>query len=86
MDARLKDEELQDPYLALDAVFANHTLPEIRIALKDIEKKYLKRSFLIPIKNSRPYDNILYFFEQLDKLVQASYLLHDNHTSQKPNC
>jgi hypothetical protein len=83
MEVKLKDEELENPYLALDAVFANFKLVEIRIALQEIEEKHLKKSFILPIKNSRPYDNILHFFEQLDKLVQASYLLYDNHTSKK---
>jgi hypothetical protein len=64
MEVKLKDEELLP--LALDVVFANFTLAEIRIALQVIEKKHLKKSFVVPIKNSRPYDNIVHFFEQLD--------------------
>lgn len=85
MDARLKDEELENPFLALDSVFANYSLIEIRIELKAIEKKYFQKSFLLTSKSSRPYDDMLFFFEQLDKLIQAAYLLHDYHFGPHKN-
>jgi hypothetical protein len=84
MDAHLKDEELQNPYLVLDKVFGNFSLPEIRTELKNIEKEYLESSFPVPIKSSTPYDNVLHFFENLDKLVQASYLHYDNLSPGRP--
>jgi hypothetical protein len=45
MNVHLTDEELENPYLALETVFSNYKLPELRTALKEIEKNNSKNHF-----------------------------------------
>jgi hypothetical protein len=76
MEVKLSDEELCNPRVALFDVFENNIrLPELRIDLKKIEVQILESYE----KGTIAYDDMEWFFEKLDKVVQAAYLIHERN-------
>ena len=74
---KLSPEEMENPLLALREFFAYGHLPEIREQLWEMLKAMVTGTFC-NLLTRRERSNMLYFFEQLEKLVEASHLLHKN--------
>jgi hypothetical protein len=74
MEIKFTDEELRNPFNALDNVFANYTVVEIEMLLKEVQKHLFDRSYPHS-KESNDYDNTLHFFENLNKLAHISFML-----------
>lgn len=81
MELKLTNEELQNPFKAIEDVFINYRLIELKTELEKIEKQVLENVHL-NLKETLPYANTVHLFEKLDKLIQASYLLYQRNIEE----
>jgi hypothetical protein len=79
MKMNLTNEELTNPFLALETVFANHNVRNFEMLLNEIREKLFEKSYSYS-RDSIAHDNIVFFFEQMQKLAYASFLLQQKYT------
>jgi hypothetical protein len=63
------------PLSIIENFFTCHSLHESKIALKEIQEQLFNKSYPYE-QGSVAHDNTLYFFEKLEELIDAAYLLN----------
>jgi hypothetical protein len=63
------------PLSIIDNFFSCHSLHESKLMLKEIQEQLFNKSYPYE-KTSIPHDNTLYFFEKIEELIDAAYLLN----------
>lgn len=71
---KLNPEQVDNPIQVLHALFDFAHLPQIREMLWDMFRAVVTGSFGTLSQEEK--NDILYFYEQLEKLVEAAHLLH----------
>ena len=71
---KLSSEEVKNPELVIHQFFDYAHLPEVRSHLWDWLKSTVSGDFNSLSRQER--SSLLYFFEQLEKLVEAAHLIH----------
>ena len=71
---KLSPEQVTNPMLVLHSLFDFAHLPQIRDMLWDLLRVVVTGSFSSLSQDEK--NDLLYFYEQLEKLVEASHLLH----------
>ncbi|HEX2631129.1 MAG TPA: hypothetical protein VHM26_19075 [Chitinophagaceae bacterium] len=72
--AVLSHEEAADPAQVLLEFFEFAHLHQVKMMLEDIKNSVLTKRFS-HLHYTREEDDLNYFFEKLEKLIEASYLL-----------
>jgi hypothetical protein len=70
----LSNEERENPYLFIHALFDYAHLPQLREMLWEWLRATVTGSFQHGSRTDR--ENILDFFEKLQKLIEAAHLIH----------
>lgn len=76
----LKEEHLENPYLVLEEFFSDHNLGDYR---KEIDS-WFSAALHEELKHSEP-QNLIYFHQQLQTLLNASYLITQNQQKFEPS-
>jgi hypothetical protein len=63
------------PLSIIDNFFTCHNLSESKQMLREIREQLFNKSYPYT-KDSIPHDNIVYFFEKIDELIDAAHLLN----------
>jgi hypothetical protein len=74
---KLNAEQIADPMLVINEFFNVGHLPQIREMLWELLKTTVTGNYCT-VLTRKERANLLYFFEQLEKLVEANHLLHKN--------
>lgn len=72
---KLSQEQMQDPLLVIHDFFNYSHLPEIRQQLWELLKTTVSGNYCRQLTR-RERSDMLHFYEQLEKLVEAAHLLH----------
>ena len=75
MPRKLTEEEFRNPLAAIASFFDYAHLPEVRELFWLLLKTTVTGSYSTLLTNSERSD-LLLFFEQLEKLIEATHLLH----------
>ena len=78
---KLEKEEIKDPMLVLDAFFDYAHLPQVREMLWTLLKTTVTSSYHKQTVVER-CDQV-YFFERIEQLIEAAYIIHARNTSKK---
>ena len=77
----LSKEEVDNPEIVLDGLFDFAHLPQIRELMREFLKTTVCGSWDILRPSERA--DILYFYEKLEKLVEASHLIYNRGKRKK---
>ncbi len=74
---RLSREEAEDPYAVIQELFTYVHLPQAREQLWELLKTTVTGTW----HQQKPKERsaILYFYEKLEKLIEAAHLIHEQH-------
>ena len=72
---KLSKEEIADPHKVIHNFFDYSHFPEIKEQLWDLLKTTVTGSYSKSLTRSEQVD-MLYFFEHLEKLVEATHIIH----------
>lgn len=78
---RLNYEEMENPLLAIHDFFSYGHLPEIRQHLWEMLKAMVTGNYC-NLLTRRERSNLIYFYEQLEKLVEAAHVIHKNNPAE----
>jgi hypothetical protein len=79
---KLSFEEMEKPITVIHDFFSYGHLPEIREQLWELLKTTVAGNYC-KILDRRERSNMLYFYEQLEKLVEAVHILHVRDKEEK---
>lgn len=77
---KLSAEEIEDPFMVIHNFFSTGHLPQIREMLWELMKATVTGSFCSALTRRERAD-MVYFYEQLEKIVEAIHLLHQKDTA-----
>jgi len=72
---KLTLEETENPEMAIDEIFQYANLPQMRWYLWEGTKALVTGTF--HNLRSRERCNLIYFYEQIEKLVEVNHVLHE---------
>lgn len=78
---KLGNEEIADPYKVIHSLFDFAHLPQIREMLWDFLKITVSGTWHALSTSDRA--DMLYFFEKLEKVVEASHIIHKQNKTAK---
>lgn len=78
----LTPEEIDDPHLVLDKFYDFAKLPQARESLWEILRAVVTSEYVK--MNIKERSNLLFTYEQLQRLVEATYILHTLHRQERP--
>jgi hypothetical protein len=78
---KLTPEQVANPMLVVHALFDFAHLPQIRIMLWDVLRAVVTGSYASLPQTEK--NDLLYFYEQLEKLLEAVHLLHKNDPDRR---
>jgi hypothetical protein len=70
-----KEQETRNTFLAIENFFIYMHLHEAREMLNEVKQQLLHKNYP-HLSGTVPYDNTIYFFEKLEELLNAVYLIH----------
>lgn len=79
---RLNDEEIIDPSVFLEEFFSNYYLRELREEIWDVIYSALSNDMGLH-QSGRARGDVLFLYENLEKLFEAAYLLHRRSSKEK---
>ena len=68
--------EEENPYRVIEQFFQMAHLPEVKEMLQEIFQSMVNRSYNYPVESIKHQD-MVYFFERLEKLVEAAHILEE---------
>jgi hypothetical protein len=71
---KLSEEEIEDPYLVLHEFFTFVHLPDVRHALWEWLKLTVSGNY--HRQSCADKSNLIYLYEQVDKLMEAVHIIH----------
>ena len=78
---KLNPEQVANPMLVVHALFDFAHLPQLREMLWDLLRAVVTGSYSSLSQDEK--NDILYFYEQLEKLVEAAHLLHKSDSDRR---
>ena len=78
----LSPEEINDPYLVLESFFDYARLPHVRDGMWQFLRTTVCGDFNTKMLSRRERGDLLYLYEQLGRLVEASHLILVNDASR----
>lgn len=79
---KLTDEEIEDPYLAIEDFFLFAHLPELRLMMWEWFKTTVTGTFPRDLER-RERKEIAHLYEYLEKLIEATHLLNQRRLINK---
>lgn len=73
---KLTLEETEHPEMAIDEFFQYASLPQLRWYLWEGTKVLVTGTF--HTLRSRERSNLIYFYEQIEKLIEVNHVLHES--------
>jgi hypothetical protein len=77
----LSQEETEDPFLVFHDLFSTYHLPDIRQQLWKLLKTTVTGNYCRDL-NRRERSDLLFFYEQLERLIEAAHLLHQREARE----
>ncbi len=81
---KLNSEERENPKQVIDEFFSYAHLPQVRELLWELLKTAITGSYCHNLTRQER-EGIIYFYEQLEKLIEAAHLFHSTGTAHLPS-